>query len=127
MTTTLTLGEAEEFLNKYHRWSLSDSTFGGTEVGWTDDDGKNVAIGWFERSPNRGDEAQVRMDQSHPLNKEIDFDFKDDDAQRLRRCGKSASFAMNDIDDGYSDEATVASDPGLVDDSAYQEFLRKRP
>jgi hypothetical protein len=110
---TLTLEDAKQFLAQYNRWTLSDGTFGGSDVGWTDDNGKQVAHGWFE-----GNIAQVGIDISHPLSSEVAFEFKGDDAGELRYCGKSSRFEKNDPDED-TDLTMLWSDPGLLDEPAY--------
>ena len=111
--STLTFEEAQSFLNQYKRWSLSDGTFGGTDVGWVDDDGKMVANGWFEAQV-----AEIHSDLTHPLTQEQEFSFVGEEARQLRYCGKSAEFTRNDPDED-TDRALVRSDPGILADPSF--------
>ena len=110
---TLTFDEAKQFLDQFERWTLSDGTFGGSDVGWTDEDGKQVAGGWFE-----GDIAEIGIDTSHPLSQEVTFKFEGDEARELRYSGKSARFTKNDPDED-TELTMLYSDPGLARDPAY--------
>lgn len=120
MSRMLTLDQAKEFLGQYNRWTLSDGTFGGSDVGWIDEDNKQVAGGWFE-----GDVAEVSSDPNHPHCADIIFEFKGADALELRYCGKSSRFQKNDPDED-TENTMLWSDPGLLDDPAYQAFLQSR-
>ena len=113
MPKTLNLDEASSFLNQYKRTSLSDGTFGGTDIGWTDENNKLVAGGWFE-----GNVAEVSADITHPLGQEVSFRFEGDDARSLRFCGRIAEFIRNDPGE-ETDMALVRSDPGILRDPTF--------
>lgn len=102
------LQEAKELLNGCVRSELQDHAFGDAEVFWSKD-GEAVAGGYFG-----GGHADVYA-------KNGSWNFNNDDARVLRRCGISGHVERNDETgpDTYS-EGTIM--PGLTKEAVRKEL-----
>jgi hypothetical protein len=92
--TVLSRDATKAFLNWLNRWSRSDRDFSWFDIGWTNDAGEQLAVGWFGWS-NGQEIANVGADQSSSVYPEIEFNFDGDDAYALRYCGESSHHTEN--------------------------------